>query len=136
MRISVACVALIVLAISFSSVRAQDEDQGRFCPIMSAELVKKVAAEVKGAGRCQVRCDGCGCQGGPGFRSLADGQCVGWASVISKCGPAPHLGCTWECTPVVPACIGVAKGRAWLKEFAATVGIAVKFSSPQTAAAK
>src|SRR5262245_26293669 len=77
-------------------------DGERLCPSMSEALVTKVAAFIKGKGQCPTSCSGCGCKGGPGFRA-ADGKCVAWAEVLSKCGRKPHSGCRRECHPVVPA---------------------------------
>lgn len=34
-------------------------------------------------------CEGCGCKGGPGYRSYADNQCVGFADLESVCGVDP-----------------------------------------------
>lgn len=42
-------------------------------------------------------CQGCGCRGGPGWRSHRTGQCVGWAQLTRECGnpPSPSR-CTKE----------------------------------------
>ena len=44
-----------------------------------------------------ARCSGCGCRGGPGWRSKRTGQCVGWKNLYSECGnpPSPDR-CTKE----------------------------------------
>jgi hypothetical protein len=121
---------LIVAAIFLAApARAEDEDQRSLCPVMSDMLITKVAAFVKGKGHCPASCTGCGCQGGPGFCG-ADGHCVGWANIGTKCGSAPHSGCRRECTPVITACAGHALGRAWLKAFAASARLAVTFVPP------
>ena len=66
-------------------------------------------------GGCTTSCKGCGCRGGPGYRDDR-GKCVGYRELISRCGEAPHAGCTRECFPVVQGCskpdIDAAKQRA------------------------
>jgi hypothetical protein len=42
-----------------------------------------------------LACSGCGCRGGPGYRS-PDGRCVGWAQLNAKCGNPPTSRCTYE----------------------------------------
>lgn len=95
-----------------------DEDHVQLCPVISPELARKAADEVKGHGACAVVCRGCGCKGGPGYRGPRG--CVGWAELIRVCGPPPHASCTRECAIVQPGC----RGRAWLKTFAAGLGLA------------
>lgn len=90
---------------------------------MTAELTKLARAN-SGKGTCQVACKGCGCKGGPGFRDK-DRKCVGWAEVISKCGPPPHKGCTAECMPVRPGCED--KGRSWFKALSESAGLKLEF---------
>ena len=114
------------MSLSIYEAQADGEDQRFLCPVMSEALVQKVAAEVKGSGQCQTFCKGCGCKGGPGFRAT-NGECVAWADVVEKCGGPPHNDCTKECVPVVKACVGRAFGRAWLKTFAASIGLPVSF---------
>lgn len=116
-------VVLIAFVCSGAPSRADGE---ALCPSMSEVLVSKVAAWIKGKGQCKAYCTGCGCKGGPGFRD-SQGNCVRWAEVITKCGLSPHRGCRRECHPVVPACADHAYGVAWLKTFAAGVGLAVEF---------
>lgn|SRR5262249_14567331 len=123
-------IALLIIAMFVAATAwAEDEDQQPLCPVMSDILAKKVAAFIKGNGECETICSGCRCKGGPGFRT-AKRKCVAWAEVISKCGAAPHKGCRRECTPVVPACADHAFGRAWLKAFAAGLGLKVEFVPP------
>jgi hypothetical protein len=43
-------------------------------------------------------CEGCGCKGGPGYRS-ADGRCVSFRELTRKCGDPPELRCTFENAP-------------------------------------
>jgi hypothetical protein len=45
------------------------------------------------------RCQGCGCKGGPGYRSNSTGECVGYKTLVSECGPYPHASCTFENAP-------------------------------------
>lgn len=60
-------------------------------------------------------CRGCGCKGGPGWRHIASGRCVGFRELASKCGDppsselcifenAPGTGANRECAlaPAVP----------------------------------
>ena len=57
-----------------------------------------VQAGVVGASEYSVgRCSGCGCRGGPGWRSKRTGQCVGWENLARECGnpPSPKR-CTKE----------------------------------------
>lgn len=117
----------IALLVNCSAALAQEpelnEDVQRLCPIMSPQLARQVAEKVKGQGACVVSCSGCGCKGGPGYRGPRG--CIGWSQFISVCGPPPHAGCTRECAPVQPTCTG----RAWVKEFAASLGLAVSFAA-------
>lgn len=105
------------------STTAEIEDAQRLCPYVSAELAAKAAAALKGMSQCEVHCSGCGCKGGPGYRSRSTGHCVGWREIVSVCGPPPHQLCDRECEPVVAGCTG----RAWVKALAAKSGIAVPF---------
>jgi hypothetical protein len=42
-------------------------------------------------------CTGCGCRGGPGWRSKRTGQCVGWDDLTRECGNPPNSDrCTKE----------------------------------------
>lgn len=96
---------------------------------MTPELARKAAHEIEGRGPCQVVCRGCGCKGGPGYRGpptarSPKGECVSWATIIRVCGPPPHSDCVRECAIVRPGCTG----RAWLKAFAAGLGLTVTFA--------
>jgi len=106
-----------------ATTATEPEDAERFCPLVSNELAAKAAEAVKSMPQCDVYCSGCGCKGGPGYRSISTDRCVGWAEIVSLCGPPPHKGCVRECEPVVAGCTG----RAWVKELAAKVGLAVPF---------
>lgn len=44
-------------------------------------------------------CRGCGCKGGPGYRHVASGQCVGFRDLTKKCGNPPGPGCVFENAP-------------------------------------
>ena len=129
-------IALVLIGmVSTLSVGAQalgDEDQRLVCPVISAELAKSIAAQIKGEGRCSAFCRGCGCKGGPGYRA-ADGKCVGYANLIRECGPPPHKLCRRECAPIVAGCLGRAAGRAWLRSFAAGLGLEVTFLPAEVA---
>jgi hypothetical protein len=107
-----------------------DEDHQRLCPLLSSELVRAIVPEITGHGGCAVRCAGCGCKGGPGYRD-AQGHCVGYANLIEKCGPPPHQGCRAECAPVSAGC---EHGRVWLKGFLARAGLSVQFTAGSPAA--
>ena len=43
---------------------------------------------------------GCGCKGGPGWRHIGSGRCVGFRELAAKCGdpPSPKL-CVFENAP-------------------------------------
>jgi len=56
---------------------------------------------------CKIKCKGCGCKGGPGYRKIyrnANGQCIGYEDLINKCGNKPHKKCRPECEPVIIGC--------------------------------
>jgi hypothetical protein len=128
--------AIILLMISTLPGAAQapgDEDQRLVCPVISAELASSIAAHIKGGGRCMAPCRGCGCKGGPGYRA-PDGRCPGYAQLIQTCGPPPHAKCKRECTPIVAGCLGRAAGRAWLRTFAAGLGLKVTFAPAEAGA--
>ena len=42
------------------------------------------------------RCQGCGCKGGPGYRSNATGKCVGFKQLSAECGSPPTSRCRFE----------------------------------------
>jgi hypothetical protein len=125
-------VALLFFVVSAVQAQAQSgpEDMTRSCPLVTPELVKVAAASIMG--RCPAFCSGCGCKGGPGYRAPESngrkGGCVGYADIISKCGPAPHKekGCVRECARVVVAC--VAFGRTKFKEAAKAANINIEFA--------
>lgn len=47
------------------------------------------------AAAAEERCSGCGCKGGPGYRSPS-GHCVGWAQLSRVCGTPPSARCSAE----------------------------------------
>jgi hypothetical protein len=45
-------------------------------------------------------CKGCGCHGGPGYREIASGRCVGFRELARKCGTPPNaMLCVFEDAP-------------------------------------
>jgi hypothetical protein len=44
-------------------------------------------------------CRGCGCKGGPGYRSNQTGKCVGYKQLNAECGSPPTTGCRFENEP-------------------------------------
>jgi hypothetical protein len=49
--------------------------------------------------RCKSfqRCQGCGCKGGPGYRSRASGKCVSHKRLQKECGNPPSpMNCVFE----------------------------------------
>ena len=113
--------AFAVLTLGPTLAEDPNEDDRRVCPLVSYELAQKASEASKGEGRCKVSCKGCGCKGGPGYRGPKG--CVGWANLISVCGPSPHSTCQRECAIVEPGC----RGRAWLKSIATSAGLALSF---------
>jgi len=45
------------------------------------------------------RCSGCGCKGGPGYRSRKTGKCVGFKQLTKQCGSPPETKCIFENAP-------------------------------------
>jgi hypothetical protein len=118
---------IVVLICPFAASAQDDEDRQRVCPLLTEPLLRIVLPEVTGHSRCDVRCSGCGCQGGPGYRDQ-QGKCVGYANLLQKCGPSPHRGCRAECAPVVSGCD---LGRVWLKALLARAGQDVTFTAAE-----
>jgi hypothetical protein len=82
------------------------------CPLVTPELRRQVLAATNGAERCKIKCSGCGCKGGPGYRAPREppgtkGQCVGYKNILSICGPPPHTLCHRECATIVAVCKAV-----------------------------
>lgn len=102
MRLVLAFIALSVLP---PAANAQE------CFNVTPELAQSAAKAVRGKGHCQIRCEGCGCKGGPGFRG-PDLKCVGWANLVRVCGPPPYTKCSRECAPVVTGCADIAAEAA------------------------
>jgi hypothetical protein len=44
-------------------------------------------------------CHGCGCHGGPGFRSNNTGKCVSFKHLQTECGNPPTINCAFENAP-------------------------------------
>jgi hypothetical protein len=127
--VTIRFLSALLLLYAFPAI-AQDEDRHFVCPVLSVELAKQAAIQVKGAGKCSVFCRGCGCKGGPGYRATS-GECVSYAQLIAKCGPPPHARCTRECAPVHASCLGMVLGRTWLKDLIAAAGTSVTFQSSE-----
>jgi hypothetical protein len=132
MRWIVLVLMVIILQRPAAAQTPDSEDRQRVCPVISTQLANSIAARIKGEGRCMAPCRGCGCKGGPGYRD-AKGRCVGYAGLISRCGPPPHARCRRECAPIVAGCLGRAAGRAWLRSFAAGLGLEVTFAPAEAA---
>lgn len=46
------------------------------------------------------KCTGCGCKGGPGYRDLGSGKCVGFKELEKRCGSPPDAArCRFENAP-------------------------------------
>lgn len=118
--------ALLIASLPHASpaIAQEDEDHQLVCPLLTPDLVHAILPEVTGHGACKVRCTGCGCKGGPGYRDQAH-NCVSYANIIQKCGPPPHLACDAECAPVRAGCD---HGRVWLKNALAGLGLSVQFT--------
>jgi len=62
-----------------------------------------LASGVAARARCDVDptpCRGCGCKGGPGWREIATGRCVGFRDIDRKCGRPPSSTlCVFENAP-------------------------------------
>jgi hypothetical protein len=67
---------------------------------MLVALALVVAGPEASEARCfvpQGQCSGCGCKGGPGYRELVSGRCVGFRDINKKCGYPPSSSlCTFE----------------------------------------
>lgn len=56
---------------------------------------KKTACGITGG-----KCEGCGCKGGPGYRSYSTGRCVGFEQMKAQCGTPPNSTlCSFENAP-------------------------------------
>ncbi|HUN10893.1 MAG TPA: hypothetical protein PLE50_01295, partial [Rhabdaerophilum sp.] len=71
----------------------------RFALAFLLVLVAMAPASAQCMGQDGV-CRGCGCKGGPGYREIATGRCVGFRQLSKKCGnpPSPTL-CVFENAP-------------------------------------
>jgi len=74
----------------------------RFLRLLAAGLAVALAAPDADA-RCvldSAPCHGCGCKGGPGWRHIASGRCVGFRDLAAKCGDPPSVKlCIFENAP-------------------------------------
>ena len=74
-------------------------------PLVRAALTAGglLAAIVAAEARCDIDpapCRGCGCKGGPGWREIATGRCVGFRDIDQKCGRPPSSTlCVFENAP-------------------------------------
>ena len=71
--------------------------------IVSILVLALASSVVSAEARC-VRddgfCSGCGCKGGPGWRHIASGRCVGFRDLAAKCGDPPSVKlCVFENAP-------------------------------------
>src|SRR5436190_2020072 len=71
------------------------------CMVFTQEQAKQIAEN--GGSKCTIKCEGCGCKGGPGYRT-GRGQCVSYQNLIGECSTAHHERCRAECRPVVSGC--------------------------------
>ncbi|MFV0297217.1 MAG: hypothetical protein ACK5JT_13980 [Hyphomicrobiaceae bacterium] len=94
------------------------------CPLIPDALAKLAASHVAGHGRCGFGCRGCGCLGGPGYRSNK-GRCVGYKNFTRVCGPPPHRRCHPECATTIPACAD--RGLGLLLKLATTLGLSLHY---------
>ena len=95
---------IIVLILILSPVAASQDSEGRICLMADQSAVTEISKWVEARGDCGLGCHGCGCNGGPGYRSTENEQCVGWAQLNEECGPPPHTECIAECTAPKPGC--------------------------------
>jgi hypothetical protein len=126
-RLLIAAILFVFLSTFPASAQRGPEDVTRACPLITDALRKVAVAAF--TGRCMTSCRGCGCKGGPGYRAASG--CVGYADIISKCGPPPHRekGCVPECARVVAVC--AAFGRSRLKEAAKAANIVVEYQGTE-----
>lgn len=66
---------------------------GMFFPVSSAVVSAHQLCPERPA------CKGCGCKGGPGYRSMVTGKCVGFKQLKKACGNPPTLRCVFENAP-------------------------------------
>lgn len=105
------------------------------CPVVTPELQRQVLAATSGAERCKIKCTGCGCKGGPGYRGPGNppgtrGQCVGYKNILTICGPPPHALCSRECAKTETVCKSVQTVRKSKKRTKPTVELS---SGPSSA---
>lgn len=68
-----------------------------------AALLLALALPTSAHAACDIDstpCRGCGCKGGPGYRHIATGRCVGFRELAARCGDPPSaLLCVFENAP-------------------------------------
>ena len=82
-------------------------EDGASCAVLDAIQAKENSDARTWEPACEIRCSGCGCKGGPGYRILAGrlmDVCASYKNLIRECGPPPHERCKRECTRVVAGC--------------------------------
>ena len=94
--------AWFLIGILPASTHAQDAP-GPACFTGTPERAAALAKARKGSGGCGLKCKGCGCRGGPGYRNRT-GRCVSYKRLRKECGPPPYLGCTAKCQPAPKDC--------------------------------
>lgn len=96
-----------LLAAALIALTASTAAHAQTCFEGDRERVRAAADARSASAGCRPRCQGCGCQGGPGYR-IREGanrnECVSYRALISECGPPPHSRCDRECTPVYVGC--------------------------------
>lgn len=97
-------VAVVIVGSVLSLLNSQAaRSQSAACAVFDKDRAKAMAAIRQKQPECSVRCRGCGCKGGPGYRNN-DGRCVSYNSLIKECGPPPHTRCRPECEEPVVTC--------------------------------
>ena len=90
-------VMALPVVVSLAPVQAEDA-AAPTCFTGSPQRAAELAKARKESGGCGVKCKGCGCRGGPGYRN-AKGRCVSYRRLVKECGPPPYLKCKAECFP-------------------------------------
>lgn len=76
-----------------------------FAPTCAAVAILLAAALATGPATAgcvldPTPCRGCGCKGGPGWREIAGGRCVGFRDIDRRCGRPPSSArCVFENAP-------------------------------------
>ena len=101
-RFAIVVLAIVILAVESFNIYPLHAQWQKHCFTASAERAKAYAEARKNT-NCPVKCKGCGCKGGPGYRN-DHGKCVSYARLVEDCGPPPYSRCKAECEPVVIGC--------------------------------